>query len=316
MSSAITASVVGAAAGAYVSSSMSDGGGGGQVTGRESRYTPAQMQLIDRMSGRLQQETGQGVNAYPGQMAAEPSALQSQLFSILEQGREPGEPGLGEQLTRFGTDQLTQTEEYDPEAAQDYWQQSFVEPARQNFQEETMPGLREQFAGQNALSSGGFNRAVADSAANMETQLGAKLGELTYRGKQDFENRQLQERGLGLKTLDQILNEMSGTGQTQRQIEQAGLGEEYQKWQTSRDYNNPWLQNYLGTTLGTSPYDPATTIERDRAGFWNRAAPAMGKAVGQGASKGVQGLYDYMNTGNSGSTWTDSSYGTLPSNIQ
>jgi hypothetical protein len=263
-------------------------------TQKTERFTPEQMELLKKLSEQVSGQVGQGVEPYPGQIAAGASPLQSTLFSMLE-GRQPG---LVDELTEWGQQAVTQDETYDQGAARDYWQESFVEPTRRNFWEETMPQLREKFAGQGALSSGGFNRAVADAASDMESQLGGKLGEILYRGRQDFLDRQLQERNVGLSTLDRALNEMNAlmqSGQTQRGIEQAGLEGALQKWQTSRPYNNPWLQQ-APTVLGSSPYQIDTITKGGGSGLLGSMMPGIGYGIGQaipgmfgsGGSFGVQ----------------------------
>jgi len=244
---------------------------------------PEQKQTIRGLNEILNREMGQGVEPYSGEMAAGASPLQAQLFDMLE--------SRGGDVAQWGEQALTQDEEYDPEAAREYWKQSFVEPAKQRFREETLPGLREQFAGQGALSSGGFNRAVADAAANMETQLGGKLGELTYQGRQDFRNRQLQERSLGLQTLDQILGEMGAAGQTQRGIEQGGLQEEFQKWQQGQAYNNPWMQYLNAGPTMQQPWTYQTQNEPGREGALFQSLRTMansyGRSFGSTTGKGM-----------------------------
>lgn len=247
-------------------------------TQKTPRLTPEQMELLKKLSSQVSGQVGKGIDPYSGELSAGPSKLQDTLFSILE-GRQPG---LINALTNYGQEQLTQDETYDQGAAKEYWQQSFVEPAKQQFWDDTIPQLQEQFAGQGALSSGGFNRAVADAAADMNTQLGGKLGEILYQGKQDFANRQLQERQVGLSTLDRALNEMNAlmqTGQTQRGIEQGGLDAELQKWQMSQPYNNPWL-GHAGTALGVNPYQINTVATGGGGGLMGGLMPGVGVGIG------------------------------------
>lgn len=259
------------------------------VTQKTERLTPEQSALLKKLNDILNEQIGQGVEPYPGKMAAGPSALESKLFSMLENMQ----PELAATITGFGRDMLTQDQEYDQGAAREYWQQSFVEPTRRAFWEETMPEIREKFAGQGALSSGGFNRAVADAAADMETQLGAILGNILYSGREDFLNRQLQERRLGLQTLDQALREistMAGVGQIQRGIEQAGLEEQFQKWQTSRPYQNPWLQ-YLTYGLGTPAYQIDTYTTGGGGGLLGGLMPGIGYGIGGKIGGGLGSMF-------------------------
>ena len=257
-------------------------------TKKTPRLTESQMDLLKQLSGQVAGQVGEGVEPYPGQMAAGESELQQGLFDILNQ-QVGGQGGTLEQMLQSGQQMATQDGEYDQGAARDYWQQSFVEPARENFYEETMPELREQFAGQGALSSGGFNRAVADAAGDMETQLGGKLGEILYQGRQDFQDRQMQEQQLGLSTLDQALNEVNAlmqAGQQQRGIEQQGLEAQMQKWQQSQPYNNPWLQQ-SGTALGVSPHQIDTYTRGGGTGVVGGMLKGAGKGAGQAAGSAM-----------------------------
>jgi hypothetical protein len=253
-------------------------------TKKTPRLTQSQMDLLKQLSGQVAGQVGEGVEPYPGEMAAGESELQQGLFDILNK-QVGGQGGTLEQMLQSGQQMVTQDDTFDQGAAREYWQQSFVEPTRQNFYEETMPELREQFAGQGALSSGGFNRAVADAAADMETQLGGKLGEILYQGRQDFQDRQMQQQQLGLSTLDQALNEVNAlmqAGQQQRGIEQQGLEAQMQKWQQSQPYNNPWLQQ-APTALGVSPYQIDTYTKGGGTGVVGGMLQGAAQGAGQAA---------------------------------
>jgi hypothetical protein len=244
-------------------------------TKKTPRLTKSQMDLLKQLSGQVAGQVGEGVEPYPGDMAAGESELQQGLFDILNK-QVGGQGGTLEQILQSGAQMAQQ--EYDPQEARDYWQQAFVEPTRKNFFEETMPQLREQFAGQGALSSGGFNRAVADAAADMNTQLGAQLAKAVQQGEQ----QNIQERQLGLSTLDQALNEVNAlmqAGQQQRGIEQQGLEAQMQKWRQSQPYNNPWLQQ-SGTALGVAPYQIDTYTKGGGSGLLGGMASGFGQGLG------------------------------------
>lgn len=295
MSGAITAAVAGGVASAAAGSMMADDGGGGEATAsNQPRLTPAQMKLVRKLSDQLHGQIGENVDPYTGDIVAGESGLQSQLFDLMKQSSSGRAGGMDliRTLQRQGLDMAGQ--EYDPQQEQDYWRQAFVEPARHRFYEETMPQLREQFAGQNALSSSGFNRAVAREAGRMETDLASQLAQAVQQGK----TLNLQERSVGLNTLDsalQQLDALSQAGQIQRGIEQGGLDEQLQKWQQQQPYNNPWLQYLDQTGISQAPYN--TVVQQSQPGLLQGMAPGIASGIGRGVSSGVQSMFNNWGTG-------------------
>lgn len=284
MSSAVTAAVGSAVAGAGVSHLLggSGSGSGGQVT-QTSGFTPDQLALLKQIGDQVSGQIGQGAEAYPGQEAAGPSDIQNSLFSLM---------GSAPDLAGWANGQLTSNKTYDPTAARDYWNQSFVQPAEQNFNENTLPALMEQFAGQGALSSGGFNRAVTKAAGDMNTQLGGQLGNILYQDKNTFNNDQYRNKTLGLSTLDNVLNQMRSAGGTQQGIAQNQLNEGYNKWNQSQPYNNPWL-GYLGQAM-TSPYQAQNYQTPGQPSFMNQLASPLGNIFGGVAQKGISSLFNLL----------------------
>jgi hypothetical protein len=141
--------------------------------------------------------------------------------------------------TRFLTDQSQY--EYGPE--RQYWEAAFARPTREAFFEATVPQLQEMFAGQGALDSSGFNRALAREAQRMETSLGGQLADVLYRGRESFLDRQLQERGLGLSTLDRALAQ-AGMLQAQQQLGLGAYGLGTQEMAALREQQRQGLETY------------------------------------------------------------------------
>ncbi len=100
---------------------------------------------------------------------------QQLLSSILQQLGGEGQLGQGYEQ---GLQQLMQMMDPSSEA-----QQRFADPYMQQFQQQTVPGLAERFAGMGgsatggALSSSGFGQALGGAAAGLQSQLaGLKSG--------------------------------------------------------------------------------------------------------------------------------------------
>ena len=54
----------------------------------------------------------------------------------------------------------------------------FAQPYMQQFQEQTMPGIAEQYAGKGALSSSGFGQALGGAASGLQSQLAQLFSQL------------------------------------------------------------------------------------------------------------------------------------------
>lgn len=73
------------------------------------------------------------------------------------------------------------------EEMQDLFQQSYVDPAMQAFQQQMIPSIQQSFGDANAGSSSALNQALAQGASNLSTQLGGQYGQFV----QGQQNRQL-----------------------------------------------------------------------------------------------------------------------------
>ncbi|MCK5019460.1 MAG: hypothetical protein KAS32_20545 [Candidatus Peribacteraceae bacterium] len=117
-------------------------------------------------------------------------ALLSQLQEMLSPGGQLGQ-GYGQSISQM-------TDLMDPSSEA---QQRFADPYMREFQQQTVPGLAEQFAGAGGmgggLSSSGFGQALGAAGGNLQSQL-AQL-----------------KSGLGLQAGQQLMNQFGGmTGQT------------------------------------------------------------------------------------------------------
>lgn len=61
---------------------------------------------------------------------------------------------------------------YSPEAFNTFYHQSFIKPSQDFLQRQIIPQIKENFLGLDESASGALNRALAQSAADVSTQLG------------------------------------------------------------------------------------------------------------------------------------------------
>lgn len=62
-------------------------------------------------------------------------------------------------------------------AQQDIFQQAYVNPAMQAYQQQILPAIQERYADANAGSSSALNQALAQSAQDLSTSLGSQFGQ-------------------------------------------------------------------------------------------------------------------------------------------
>tara|TARA_R110002126_G_scaffold51939_1_gene141838 strand:+ start:11631 stop:12158 length:528 start_codon:yes stop_codon:yes gene_type:complete len=123
-------------------------------------------------------------------MSPEQTQFLQQLMQML--GGE-GQLGQGQEEALSGLRELM-----DPSSAA---QQRFADPYMQQFQQQTIPGIAEQFAGAGggALSSSGFGQALGSASAGLQSQLAQLKSGLQQQSAQDimgqFQN--LSQQGLG-----------------------------------------------------------------------------------------------------------------------
>lgn len=68
--------------------------------------------------------------------------------------------------------------EYDPQMAINAFQQNVADPARQNFQEQTIPGITERFAGSGGLRSGAYSGQLLREGQNLEKGLAGQMSDM------------------------------------------------------------------------------------------------------------------------------------------
>lgn len=118
------------------------------------------------------------------------------LLDMLKQLSPQGELGQG-----YGESLSGLREMLDPSSAS---YQRFSQPYLDEFQQQTVPGLAERFAGyggqSGALSSSGFGQALSSAGSNLQTQLAGMKASLQQQALRDILDQYTRQSGLGLGT--------------------------------------------------------------------------------------------------------------------
>ncbi len=292
MSSAATIAVGASVAGGIASSAM--GGGGGGIS-QESRYTPGQQRMMNYMTGRLEDELGQGVESYDKPVEEQIPGLTEGQQRAQEYGRDYlGEGAPLDQQTETGKE-LLQGSEWQPKKTRQRWQEQVMEPMRQEWQEETAPMVTEEFASRNALSSSGLNKAMAESAQQIQEEGQRELSDMMFKSWRENRQRDLRKKEMGSSLLGQTLQQAraaSGLTQPQREVEAKRQAELKQRWSKERPYNNPWLNKFYGPTMGVQPQE----------NVYKKEEPGMLQSALGSFSKGMMS-YGTSSLGNTLSNW-------------
>jgi len=287
-------------------------GKGGTKTERVSSLTGGQRELLDQLTGMISGQLGKGIEpTYRGDLAAGPSQLQQQGFAGLSDmaGMAPGltqawQQGLQEYNPQTQFQYLRQAEpalakvlgNYDPASTQQAWQQMFVEPGKQQW-DDLSRQVAEKYAG--GGQGGGLYRSMGNAAERFQTNQNAQLASMLWQSEQAQNARQLQGIGAatqmagapsevmrsiggvggqGIDLMSQILN----AGQMQRGVDTDQLLGQYRLWNQNQPQNNPWL-NYMQQALGGTQAFMSEPVVTQQAGLGSALMPALGEAAGLAA---------------------------------
>lgn len=91
------------------------------------------------------------------------------------------------------------------------FQKAYLDPAMQAFQGQIVPGIQQRFADVNASSSSALNRALADAASGLATQLGSQYGGLYQQAQTNQLNALSGLGGLaGQQTFNPVVQRQEG----------------------------------------------------------------------------------------------------------
>jgi len=94
---------------------------------------------------------------------------------------------------------------------QDIFQQAFVDPALQTYEQQVLPAIQQRFIDAGAGSSSALNQALGQSAADLSTMLGGQMGQFY----QQQQANKLSALGLGAgvagqRTFEPIVQQQQG----------------------------------------------------------------------------------------------------------
>jgi hypothetical protein len=305
------------------------GGGGSSVKSFDPYKRTGIRELYSQLGDWISPQIGQGVPAYQGQTVADISPLQQMGYgqasgigdmSSLLQNYASGAinqqaSGGGEFQQLAGSTLKDLMKPWDSGSATQYWNQAFVDPAIQNWQQNILPGVAEKYG--TGGVGGSLGREMLRSGENVNTQLSGQLANILYSGEQAQLGRQQtgvnqamnlaqmpnqlvqgagQIAGQGTDQLSQLLN----IGGQQQGQQQNLLNAEANKWTQSQPYNNPYLMGWLNTALQQQGMTPV--VQQGSPGLGTSLAagmmPALGTVLGSSmASGGLSGLIGASGTG-------------------
>lgn len=215
-----------------------------------STLTPEQLQILNQLTGVLSGQIGQGVSSYPGAYTPGATGNQKQIYELVNSLLSGKGPLQGE-----GMDSLKSLmQPYDDTGATNYWNEAIKKPALDTWSEDTVPQIMEQFAAYDAAGSGPAMKAVANSGADLNANLGSTLASVLFQDKNAWQNRQLSADTAGLQYPQTLINSVLGAATQERGIQSEQGQEGYQDWMMEQSWANPWLQQ-LGLGLGTKAFE-------------------------------------------------------------
>jgi hypothetical protein len=253
--------------------------------------TKTQNTILEKLLKQIKGEVGEGVEAYPGDIAP---GLGNTLKQLVDFARSYQDSELYRGSESVLNRALTADPDY--ESTRSYWQDAFVDPAMQMFERDILPAIRERNVGQGTFMSGGRHRAETGAAGDLMTNLTGQLANLMYGERQNTLNRAMQAVPQSESLQGTAANLLGTVGGMERGVKAEQMAEDYNKWGFSRPYANPWLQ-LLPTALGTqatTPYlyeeAPSTLGTLAQTGIG-----ALGGGLGMGLGKllgGGSSLWD------------------------
>ncbi len=176
-------------------------------------------------------------------------ALLEQLFQLIQQGQSPQESQNQQQagqLQQQGQQGLTESNQYYQDLLKPGNKafEQFSQPYLNQFQEQTIPGLEERYAGSGALSSSGFGQAIGGAKAGLQSQLASLFASLQQQGAQGLTSNASQQFGQQNQLANQNYNQQALKNQQQSSLSQLGLN--YSPFQY---YEKPGKQGQAGNII-------------------------------------------------------------------
>ena len=229
-------------------------------------YSRQQNDYLEGLGNVLNQQIGQGVEAYGGQITPDATANQQAAFQggagLFADPRGTVDPTGAINTLMSGKPAF----QVDPAQREAYYQDAFVNPARQQMRD-ALQQVDSRY-GTGFGSAGTHGAAAYRTVGDFETALSGQRAGLLWGDEQARRGAaeagmQRMVPGAELGTRSNValqgdrranLGMQATLGGEERSIAGQQLGEDYNKWQTAQAYNNPWVQGYGAQLLNASPY--------------------------------------------------------------
>jgi len=225
-------------------------GGGMAVPGGKTGGQQYQDQLMGQRGGPVGQGRSQTRSAAPTPGPAPTVVPQEQItggapgpWDAQPTGANPLSPIFGNYFNALqgmlgpGTD-----------AAQNYFQTSYVDPMMEKWKTEMLPGLMQSQAGAGTIGTGAAQQARQDMSEDVMKQLGQVGAGLQY-----------QQQQLALPQVLGLGEYARGLGQDERAMQQGVLDAQFQQWLQSLDYNHPAVQMLGQMAFNQTMVPPGTS---------------------------------------------------------
>lgn len=281
-----------------------------------SNFNPQQQNLAHQFGPLLQNQVGQGITPYNGQLVAPvqgASQIQGMLGSYNPTQFSGGQTGAINQA-------LSGQPAYNvnPQTTANYFQQSVVDPSMRTYNQVTAPAINQGFAANGGTFSTARGVAQGQALSNLQDSNAAQLAstqqsnqQLQAQLAQSAVNNQLQGVGLAQQYANQPLYNAQALTQALAPFQQNAqnqLSANYSQWQSQQSYNNPYLSDimgFLGESTQSAYQQPNYTGQFIGAGVGAAGSLAsLYGSAGQGASQAsafvptaAQSLSNYSDAG-------------------
>lgn len=224
-----------------------------------SNWNPQQGNLAHVLTPILQQQIGQGVSPYTGQLVA-PLQGQSQMQAMIDSYNptqfQQGQTGA---INQALSGQPSYQASTDPATTAAYFQQAVADPMMRNYQANIAPQINQGFAAQGGTFSTARGMAQQRQLSDLQSQDAQQLAGMQYQTHMQNQalnaqlaesaaNRQMQGIGLAQQYANQPLYSAQALSQALQPMQQQAQAQDaaaYDQWQKQQAYNNPWLQQIM-----------------------------------------------------------------------
>ena len=282
--------------------------------------TGGQRSIANGLGNYLTPQMGQGVPGYTGKLTAGPSQYEQQGLNTL--GNYIAQPS---EATGWGSAALkTQlsgapSTNINPQASEDYFNNSVRAPLMKQFNEDIMPQVRERYNSGGMFYGTPRERAENNALQDLEGNLVSQKSNLAYQDEQarrdlaeSAAKRQLAALPQGLAYSQEPLTRVAASqnyGDLPRTLEQTDLGNQFNEWLRTQPQNNPAIQtamNYINMTQKGMYQQPGavgiigsldpTAVGSGLGGMGYGGSYSMSGGGGQRASGGMGNGADVQNT--------------------